>query len=204
MFNLSNIDIRKQYGSQEEEIAALKSYIYQLVEEVSFRLDDIDSKEKTIEEGISAELVEEMIEKKTTLDYIHPVGQIFITVDSSFDPNESWGGTWVLLKDVFLIGAGNDYTIGSTGGEATHTLTEAQLPSVTGSFKIRKSAGGVADTAYAVSGKFTKSEVTEDYSSVNVSGGNQTAQQITYAFGSGEAHNNMPPYKAVNMWQRTA
>lgn len=32
------------------------------------------------------------IAKKVSLDYVHPIGEIFISTDASFNPNESWGG----------------------------------------------------------------------------------------------------------------
>ncbi|MBR3278698.1 MAG: hypothetical protein IKG01_07390 [Lachnospiraceae bacterium] len=43
MLNLSNIDLRKSYDSPDEEISAIKSYIYQLVNELAFRLGDTPS-----------------------------------------------------------------------------------------------------------------------------------------------------------------
>jgi len=33
------------------------------------------------------------------------------------------------LRDRFVVGAGSNYAVGATGGEATHTLTEAELAS---------------------------------------------------------------------------
>jgi microcystin-dependent protein len=35
------------------------------------------------------------------------------------------------LRDRFIVGAGSGYTVGLTGGEATHTLTTAEMPSHT-------------------------------------------------------------------------
>lgn len=32
------------------------------------------------------------------------------------------------LRDRFIVGAGNSYTIGATGGEATHKLTTSEIP----------------------------------------------------------------------------
>lgn len=32
------------------------------------------------------------IAKKVSLDYVHPVGEIYTTTDSSFNPNKTWGG----------------------------------------------------------------------------------------------------------------
>lgn len=33
------------------------------------------------------------------------------------------------LRDRFIVGAGNSYTVGATGGEATHKLTTSEMPS---------------------------------------------------------------------------
>ena len=35
------------------------------------------------------------------------------------------------LRDRFIVGAGNNYAKGATGGEATHQLTEAEMPAHT-------------------------------------------------------------------------
>ena len=32
------------------------------------------------------------IAKKVSLDYVHPVGEIFISADADFNPNVTWGG----------------------------------------------------------------------------------------------------------------
>lgn len=47
MLNLENIDVTKQYSSDQEEIQAIKSYIYQLYNELNFRLQEL---ERIIEE----------------------------------------------------------------------------------------------------------------------------------------------------------
>ena len=58
----------------------------------------------------------------TVLD-MYPVGSIYQTTSSTFNPQTAWGGTWERIKDRFLLAAGDTYTGGSTGGEATHKLT---------------------------------------------------------------------------------
>ena len=40
-------------------------------------------------------------------------------------PATLFGGTWVQLKDKFLLGAGDTYTAGSTGGSATMAHTHS-------------------------------------------------------------------------------
>jgi hypothetical protein len=70
---------------------------------------------------------------------IYPVGAIYMsTVNTS--PATLFGGTWVQIKDRFLLSAGDTYTAGSTGGAASksytpagtvgnHTLTASEIPS---------------------------------------------------------------------------
>lgn len=32
------------------------------------------------------------ISKKVALDYVHPIGEVFISVDADFNPNVTWWG----------------------------------------------------------------------------------------------------------------
>ena len=52
----------------------------------------------------------------------YPVGAIYLSVNST-SPASLFGGTWEQLKDRFLLGAGNSYSINATGGATTHTHT---------------------------------------------------------------------------------
>ena len=66
-----------------------------------------------------------------TLDKVYPVGSIYINVSNDANPATLLGGgTWERLQDGrVLIGANSTYTAGSTGGEASHTITTAEMPS---------------------------------------------------------------------------
>lgn len=89
------------------------------------------------------------------------------------------------VRDVFLTGymqGGGSPTFGSSGGAKTHTLTTAEMPSHVHS-KADSSAG---------SGNF--SSVASPYQGNGVAAGGWD----TGSAGSGSAHNNMPPYKAMN------
>ena len=52
----------------------------------------------------------------------YPIGTILYFAEN-VSPAELYGGTWERIKDVFLMAAGDTYDVGSTGGEAEHTLT---------------------------------------------------------------------------------
>ncbi len=68
----------------------------------------------------------------TPIDMYYPVGSIYWTgkaPDDNGDPNVLFGGTWVQIKDKFVLAAGDTYNNGDTGGSASVTLTIAQMPS---------------------------------------------------------------------------
>lgn len=64
------------------------------------------------------------------IDTIYPVGSIYMST-SSTNPATLFGkGTWTQLENRFLLGAGNVYTAGTTGGTSTVNLTQNNLPNV--------------------------------------------------------------------------
>lgn len=135
----------------------------------------------------------------TPLD-AYPVGSIYMSVNST-SPSTLFGGTWERLKDRFLLASGDNYTAGDTGGEAAHTLTESELPAISGSFKSRPWASG--SMFYDPQGAFT-TETAENILGCTNSGVQSSSRKVNINFGGGQAHNNMPPYLAVYMWKRTA
>ena len=70
---------------------------------------------------------------KTIFDLFYPVGSIYETESSSFNPNNSFGGTWQRIQGKMLVGVDdNDSSFNApakTGGEKTHTLTVSEMPS---------------------------------------------------------------------------
>ena len=134
---------------------------------------------------------------------VHPVGSIFLSTDGT-EPAELYGGTWEQIKDAFLLGAGDTYAAESTGGEEKHTLTESELPNVTGSVDFQAD-GNSQGIVSGVNGVFTMGQMSlgafQPNNKVSEKG---IARQFIMSFGSNLPHNNMPPYYSVYIWRRVA
>lgn len=132
---------------------------------------------------------------RTPVDLIYPVGSIYMSVNAT-NPKELFGGTWEQIKGRFLLGMSSSYPAGSTGGEATHTLTTNEMPSHNHAMAYGPdSSGGSTGFSYGIAaGSATNSEGGRGYMS-NLG---------TFSAGGGQPHNNMPPYLAVYIWKRTA
>ena len=140
------------------------------------------------------------VDDKTTVaairDLVYPVGSIYMSVNST-SPATLFGGTWVQLKDRFLLGAGDTYANGATGGEASHTLTINEMPSHDHNFRFLKQNLGAA-------GVMPDGQTIQKGYGGNVTEPNATNIYELDAQGGGQAHNNMPPYLVVYMWKRTS
>lgn len=136
------------------------------------------------------------------------------TLDTQAKVKAQYGGTtWIQHTGYMLYGATSNVVANSaekTAGEATHTLTANEMPthnhgeaSLQGEF-----------TSYAWSTGYASGIMSNKGSNVNVSlvSGSDIGQ-ASYGInashthsvnGGGQAHNNMPPYKNVYIWERTA
>lgn len=127
---------------------------------------------------------------------MYPVGAIYMSANA-VSPADLFGGTWERIEDRFLLAAGSSYTAGSTGGEATHTLTIEEMPSHNHQIHqwtyILSSGGG--------SGKYNISSQSAGNGNANYAN-EDTEYRTSYEAGGGQPHNNMPPYLAVYTWRR--
>lgn len=124
---------------------------------------------------------------------IYCVGDFFITRNATFNPASRFGGQWELLKDKFLIGAGGEYILGSTGGEKEHTLTINEMPSHNHTM-INLVKRAMANSNHASYCSLGTSETDPNDTTSNKSNRNMAR------IGNDKPHNNMPPYQAVNIW----
>lgn len=139
--------------------------------------------------------------EKLLLEYCHPVGSLYIS-EKSTDPATLFGGTWERIKDRFILAAGDSYSAGSTGGEASHTLTVSEMPSHTHGIETNETyTGGAAHTGWRLRMNSKAKGTAWDNPNDAMPNLNQTWTIYT---GGNAAHNNMPPYLAMYVWKRTA
>lgn len=156
---------------------------------------DSGSPEHALSALMGKKLNETKMSKEQILDVFYPIGTIYQTTDTRFDPADAWGGTWERIKDRFLLAAGDTYTGGSTGGEATHKLTVQEMPNHTHTMYINND--GSSASWSPDSGTYL---VKPDY--VTTSTKNLGGTLAQNGAGLGKAHNNMPPYLVVCTWKR--
>ena len=135
--------------------------------------------------------INKKVDKSALMELVYPVGFIYASRQAT-SPASLFGGTWQRIKDVFLLAAGDTYATGSTGGEATHSLTIDEIPA----HKHSASKAGFIEQTYGDSACYTQAPGWDG----NYWGVSSYSQ--TEATGGGKAHNNMPPYLTVYIWER--
>ena len=126
------------------------------------------------------------------------------------------------LRNRFVVGAGDTYSVGNTGGADSVTLTESQIPSHThttpnhnhsfsgsGSSSHNHSysrynnarggaPGGDLSNAYADNQPTFETQTTQNATvSLTISGTTGNASPTTNGTGGGSSHENRPPYYAL-------
>ena len=113
----------------------------------------------------------------------YPVGSIYLAYNHT-NPGTLFGGTWARISNAFLWAADSSGTIGQTGGEKTHTLTVAELPQ------------------HDHGGTYTNAGTSRTHAWLASNGSAMGYDSVSA--GSGQPHNNMPPFIQVSIWRRTA
>ena len=206
------------------------SPIYNELDEISSSITDLDNNKSDINHLHSQYLTEHQdlsnyavkndvnqslntkVNSDELFDLIYPVGSIYMSVNN-VNPSNLFGGTWVQIKDQFLLASGDSYSNGATGGSANavvvshnHTqnahrhaaaadkfLVSPDNVKINGTKRSLPSTGSAGYIVYADSaGGITEQQYTANATATN------NAQGVD---GTGK---NMPPYIAVNIWKRTA
>ena len=204
-YNFGNV-FSRLYGENQQQNLTMRQFAELVTENLATIQKDIEGLNTSVQSlsEKDTQLENAMEQSDTSLDNkikaywktIYPVGAIYVSV-SSTSPATLFGGTWTQIKDTFLLASGSTYSAGSTGGEATHTLSVNEMPSHDHRVTIGNGfanyvywAGNLGSTDKNAAGLGYQSEVVTNTLWAEKSGG-------------GAAHNNMPPYLAVYVWKRT-
>ncbi len=152
---------------------------------------------------------------KELVDILYPVGHIYMSTNSANPGTLFPGTTWEALPAGRVLLAqgtsewGTEYAAGSTGGEATHTLTRTEMPSHNHSGSTNSTGahthGAAGNRGWDGTSKFGFSDQTTTTATLNTNSAGSHSHTVTIGnTGGGSAHNNMQPYLSVYMWKRTA
>lgn len=129
----------------------------------------------------------------------HPIGSYYWSSDPT-DPATLFGGVWERVTDKFILAAGSTYKVGETGGSATHILTADEIPEHEGHLKQNIGVSYVGnENAFLPIASF------REYGTVGRGWQNTGGElyPVGNTIGSGQPHNNMPPYEVAYCWKRT-
>jgi hypothetical protein len=126
---------------------------------------------------------------------IYPVGSVYMSANST-SPASLFGGTWEQIKARFLLGAGDSYALGSTGGEAQTLIAANNLPEHNHTVTTTSDSGDL-------SGEGNMMKLPSNYGATANGQGN-TAVRANANNTENLPINNMPPYLVVFMWKRVS
>lgn len=152
--------------------------------------------------------IKELLERQREEDYAKI--KFWVSPDPT-SPAEILGGTWERIEDEFILAAGGSYAAGSAGGEASHQLTQSELPSHVHSMRLYSDTGSDSQKATIPQWvSYMKEDGRWGKYGFNTPSADQSGYRgwalfgDTSSTGDGIAHNNMPPYRAFYVWQRIA
>ena len=148
------------------------------------------------------------------LDLIHPVGSVISTTtnyaDSAAVVADYGGTTWTRFSEGRMLAgyksSDSDFSAGNEDGSKTVTLTKAQLPTDITDTNTKITFGGNAVPSFSLSGDFSfgGGPATNHQPSFGSGGTNPSKIVNLDIGGSGDSHENMPPYIVVYRYRRTA
>ena len=123
--------------------------------------------------------------------YIETEGAVIFSFNDEFSPADLWGGSWEKIIDRFLVGAGGDYALESSGGNLLHNHGEAlSIATDQAAVKVKTAQIG----AY-VSWGFTGTVFKYGQDNVSINGAYQLVTDDASV---------VPPYVSCNIWRKVA
>ena len=188
----------------------IKDYVDEQVGDIETAIDNIAELQESY---INGEITDGLL--GIELSKVYPIGSLYMSTNDT-SPASLFGGTWEQLKDRFLLGAGDTYAAGVTGGSATHSHSHdlwADIYMISESSTEHRDKGIMLMKGKTHEGKPTYFDY---YLQDKDSSGKHLLQRVDktnenawYKHGTnvdgtiGET-STLPPYLAVYMWKRVA
>ena len=141
-------------------------------------------------------------------EWIPPVGFVWKSASATSPASIYAGTTWSVIKDRAIIGAGNSYANGSTGGRTSVTLTTNEMPSHSHSGSTSTDGAHthtakvtVASSSPATGNVWSSLYVGNANVTTSSAGGHSHSASISNA-GSGSSFSILNTYIARYMWER--
>lgn len=199
-------DPQTQIDKNTSEISSLKT-------SVVHKSDIVQTTGSSTTSVISQKGVTDELGKKLdltdALNKTYPIGAIYISTTET-SPASLFGGTWEQIKDRFLLGSGDTYTAGATGGKASHKLTINEMPShrhrLLSASNWSTNCNGLIDFNTTQVGGVANTNGTEQYCDISSNDNNAQGNKAPFVENTGgdKPFSILPPYLVVYMWKRTA
>ena len=200
-------------GTMQQQMQQLREYLMRTILDMNrrdiIRNDELSRMQSETTAATAAKqtaqqqtLAKPGLKLKDVLETIFSPGSLFINAND-INPKELFGfGEWVQIKDRFILAAGDTYAAGNTGGKATHTLTEKELPVIDGRamFPVFGGHGNYRDGHMYATGGIGSNATGAPSSGTTW----PTTYGYGFKFGGNAAHNNMPPYQTFYVWMRVS
>lgn len=124
----------------------------------------------------------------------YPIGSIYISTNAT-SPATLFGGNWDEIHGAFLFANSALHKAGEIGGEEEHVLKEKEIPI----HYHDEYVGNEGGDGSVPEGYYGFTSIACISRNTYWAKGSKTSEA-----GGGQAHNNMPPYLSVYMWQRVS
>ena len=194
IFGLENVTFASTISTMSTDISILSSDVISLSAELYEESDELTLLINTTVQAATGALI----------NMLYPVGSIKTTLNNINPSTYLQNTAWVQVSQgLFLAGVGTSTDKNTTTltvnpaadasnqaiGEVRHTLTTAEMPTHTHGFSVNL---GIGSTSYQ-NGPQAQNWRLDNPTTYN-----------TQPAGSSAAHNNIPPFYGVYIWQRTA
>lgn len=124
----------------------------------------------------------------------YPIGSIYISTNAT-SPATLFGGNWDEIHGAFLFANSALHKAGEIGGEEEHVLKEKEIPV----HYHDEYVGNDGGDGSVPEGYYGFTSIASTSKNTYWAKGSKTSEA-----GGGQAHNNMPPYLSVYMWERVS